>query len=93
MDIFIFISLAAGFLLGAFPVLKEKGLRINSRLQSIWLILLLFSMGAGIGKDKEILRQLPLLGGKALLFAVFAIAGSVLCVYAAARFLMKEDRK
>ena len=67
---------------------------MNGRLQSALLLLLIFCMGVSIGRNGEILRNLPLLGGKALLFAVFAILGSTLAVYFLSRlFLQKEGKR
>ncbi len=67
---------------------------MNGRLQTAFLLLLIFCMGVSIGRNGEILRNLPLLGGKALLFAVFAILGSTLAVYFLSRlFLQKEGKR
>ncbi|MCI8703314.1 MAG: lysine exporter LysO family protein [Anaerotignum sp.] len=90
----IFLVLGLGFLIGYKGVLQEKGLRMNGRLQTAFLLLLIFCMGVSIGRNGEILRNLPLLGGKALLFAVFAILGSTLAVYFLSRlFLQKEGKR
>ncbi len=90
----IFLDLGLGFLIGYKGVLQEKGLRMNGRLQTAFLLLLIFCMGVSIGRNGEILRNLPLLGGKALLFAVFAILGSTLAVYFLSRlFLQKEGKR
>ena len=81
-------------MIGYKGVLQEKGLRMNGRLQTAFLLLLIFCMGVSIGRNGEILRNLPLLGGKALLFAVFAILGSTLAVYFLSRlFLQKEGKR
>ena len=90
----IFLVLGLGFLIGYKGVLQEKGLRMNGRLQTAFLLLLIFCMGVSIGRNGEILRNLPLLGGKALLFAVFAILGSTLAVSFLSRlFLQKEGKR
>ena len=90
----IFLVLGLGFLIGYKGLLQEKGLRLNGRLQTAFLLLLIFCMGVSIGRNGEILRNLPLLGGKALLFAVFAILGSTLAVYFLSRlFLQKEGKR
>ena len=90
----IFLVLGLGFLIGYKGVLQEMGLRMNGRLQTAFLLLLIFCMGVSIGRNGEILRNLPLLGGKALLFAVFAILGSTLAVYFLSRlFLQKEGKR
>lgn len=90
----IFLVLGLGFLIGYKGLLQEKGLRLNGRLQTAFLLLLIFCMGVSIGRNGEILRNLPLLGGKSLLFAVFAILGSTLAVYFLSRlFLQKEGKR
>ncbi len=90
----IFLVLGLGFLIGYKGFLQEKGLRLNGHLQTAFLLLLIFCMGVSIGRNGEILRNLPLLGGKALLFAVFAILGSTLAVYFLSRlFLQKEGKR
>ena len=90
----IFHVFGLGLLIGYKGVLQEKGLRMNGRLQTAFLLLLIFCMGVSIGRNGEILRNLPLLGGKALLFAVFAILGSTLAVYFLSRlFLQKEGKR
>lgn len=90
----VFLAVGLGFLLGYKGMLKEKGIRWNSRLQTLWLMLLIFCMGVSIGKNGEIVKNLPALGGKALLFAVLAAVGSVLAVYLLSTlFLDKEGKK
>ena len=86
----IFLVLGLGFLIGYKGVLQEKGLRMNGRLQTAFLLLLIFCMGVSIGRNGEILRNLPLLGGKALLFAVFAILGSTLATIQIGRASCRE---
>ena len=90
----IFLAVGIGFFIGYRGFLKEKGLRLNGRLQTVWLMLLIFSMGVSIGRNGEILKSLPLLGGKALLFALLAVAGSIGAVALLAKaFLEKGGEK
>lgn len=89
----IFLVLGLGFFIGFFGLLKEKGLKINAKLQTVWLMLLIFCMGVSIGRNGEIISALPSLGGKALLFTVLAAAGSVAAVYFLTKiFLGKGER-
>ena len=44
----IFIVLALGFVVGFRGILKEKGLKINAKLQTVWLMLLIFCMGVSV---------------------------------------------
>jgi uncharacterized membrane protein YbjE (DUF340 family) len=90
----IFLVLGIGFFIGYKGWLKERGLRYNSKLQTVWLLLLIFCMGVSIGRNGEIIRNLPLLGGKALLFAIMGVVGSTAAVYIfSTLFLEKEGKK
>lgn len=90
----IFLSIGLGIFIGYRNLLSPKAIKWNSRLQNVWLLLLIFVMGMSIGMNGEVLSQLPTLGGKALLFAVATIIGSVLVVYIVSSvFLEKEGPK
>lgn len=90
----VFLAVGLGFLIGWLGLMKERGIRLNSRLQTLWLMLLIFCMGVSIGRDGEIVRNLPILGGKALLFAILAALGSTIVVYLlSSLFLEKEGKK
>ena len=90
----IFLAVGLGFLIGYKGFIKEKGIRLNSKLQTVWLMLLIFCMGVSIGRNGEIVKNLPILGGKAVLFAVMAALCSTLVVYIFSRlFLEKEGGK
>ena len=54
----------------------------------------IFCMGVSIGRNGEVVRSLPLLGGKAVLFAVMTAIGSIAVVYILSTlFLEKEGKK
>lgn len=90
----IFLSVGIGFFIGYRGLLREKGIRINSRLQTVFLMLLIFCMGVSIGRNEEVVKNLPLLGGKAVLFAILTIICSILAVYILSTlFLEKEGKK
>lgn len=89
----IFLALGLGFLIGYRGILKERGIRWNSRLQTAFLFLLIFCMGVSIGRNAEILRSLPVLGGKAFLFALLAILGSILAVYCLSMLFLQKGGK
>ncbi len=90
----IFFILAIGFAIGFFGLLKEKQIKLNCRLQTLWLMLLIFCMGVSIGRNGEVIRNLPVLGGKALLFAISAVVGSILFVFLLSKlFFEKEGEK
>lgn len=90
----IFIAVGIGFFIGYRGLLKGKGIRLNNKLQTVWLMLLIFCMGVSIGRNGEIVKNLPALGGKALLFAILTAVCSILVVYILSNlFLEKEERK
>lgn len=90
----IFLAVGIGFFIGYKGLLHEKGIKINSKLQTVWLMLLIFCMGVSIGRNGDIVRNLPLLGGKAILFAILTALCSIIVVYfLSTLFLEKEGKK
>lgn len=87
------IALALGFIIGYRKLISDKGIRMNGKLQTVWLLLLIFSMGMSIGMDKELFSKLPSLGWKGILFAVVCSAGSVICVYIFSKLFFREEEK
>ncbi|MCQ4727160.1 lysine exporter LysO family protein [Anaerotignum faecicola] len=78
---YIVLFLTAGFLVGYKLNLSDKIIKINGRIQTISLFALIFVMGMGIGSDKEVLKSIPAIGAKALVYSAFAVFFSVLAVY------------
>ena len=90
----IFLAVGVGFFIGFKGLLKETGIKWNGKLQTVWLLLLIFCMGVSIGRNGDIIKNLPLLGGKAVLFALLTALGSILIVYLlSALFLEKEGKR
>lgn len=89
----IFMALTLGFLIGFFGLIKEKQIKLNCRLQTLWLLLLIFCMGVSIGRDGKVIGNLPVLGGKALLFAILAVIGSVVFVFILSRIFLKKEEE
>ena len=90
----IFLVVAIGFFIGYKGLIKEKGIKLNSKLQTVWLMLLIFCMGVSIGRNGDIVKNLPLLGGKAILIAIMTAVCSTIVGYSlSTQFLEKEGRK
>ncbi|WP_317855430.1 LysO family transporter [Chakrabartyella piscis] len=89
----IFAVLLIGFALGFFGIIKGRGVKINGKLQTVWLMLLIFSMGVSIGQDKEVIGNLPILGGKALVFAVATVLGSIVLVYVLSKLVLEKKEE
>lgn len=87
----ILIALFLGMIVGGFIKLSDKGKSINGKLQQLGVVFLLFSMGASIGVDEQVIKELPIIGFKAFLFAVFTIGASIILVYALTeKFMVKK---
>ena len=89
----IFLVVGIGFFLGYKGFIKEKGIKLNSKLQTVWLMLLIFCMGVSIGRNGEIVKNLPLLGGKAVLFAIMTALCSTIVVYFISTFFFRKGEK
>ena len=80
---YIFLAIGLGVLIGYQGWIRERGIRWNSRLQTVWLLLLIFCMGVSIGRNGEV-----------VLFAVMTAIGSIAVVYILSTlFLEKEGKK
>ena len=51
---YIFLAIGLGVLIGYQGWIRERGIRWNSRLQTVWLLLLIFCMGVSIGRNGEV---------------------------------------
>ncbi len=83
-----FICLGFGGLFGY--LLKKKGKKkpqFLGNLQIISTIVLLFTMGIGIGLDKNIFNALPFIGTLSLLYALSMLFFTVLFVFLIRKFL------
>ena len=89
----IFLVVGIGFFLGYKGLIKEKGIKLNSKLQTVWLMLLIFCMGVSIGRNGDIVKNLPLLGGKAILFAIMTALCSTIVVYFISTFFFRKGEK
>lgn len=83
------IFFAVGIAIGA-TVFPRKWLKVNSWLQVIGIALTLFSMGASMAGSPAFWADLRTAGWQAFLYALAAIAGSVLCVHFLCRIVMKK---
>lgn len=81
----IIISLVLGILLGVYGRLPEI---IVSKLNSIstcTMFLMLAALGAQIGSDAELLRNICIIGYRAFIISVLSVLGSVLLLWLAVR--------
>jgi len=80
-------SLLAGVAVGLFRKQLGPGeKKMASAAMTVLVLLLIFFMGVKTGLNRDVMSGLGAYGLKALLLALGAIAGSVLCVMAFDRF-------
>ena len=82
-------GIIAGFLLRG----SSRAVRINDRLTMWAIYLLLFLLGVAIGANELIMKNLPVLGLKALGVSSATVAGSVLLAWAGYHLLFKQKTK
>jgi len=86
----IYLFLAIGVMVGFFVRKKQLILAWNNKITNVAIYALLFFLGIGIGTNDDLLRNLPVLGVKALYLTVFALLGSVLAAKLVAHFFFKK---
>lgn len=90
----ILIILLIGMVIGYFASLNEKQKAINGKLQQLGVVVLLFFMGASIGANEEVIKNLGAIGVKSFVFAILACVCSVIVVYfLSKKFLMPKKNK
>lgn len=93
----IIVSLLAGVVIGLVGIIPRRYMKFNSRFQQAGVILLLFSMGASIGSNRELILKLKSIGLKSITFALLACFFSILFTYlVTSKFLkqnMEEDKQ
>lgn len=87
------LSLTIGIIIGIMKIVPEKYMKLNSNFQQMALFLLLFSMGASIGSNKEMLNSLNKIGIKAIGFSITTIAFSVIILYIVSIKFLSSNKK
>lgn len=87
----ILISLGVGVLIGLLGFIPKKYMKFNSKFQQVGVILLLFSMGASIGANKELIMNIKSLGLKAITFALLTCLFSVIFTYLTTSKFFKQN--
>lgn len=77
----IIVSLVVGVIIGIAGFIPKKYMKFNSRFQQIGVILLLFSMGASIGANRELIMELKNIGLKSVTFALLTCLFSIIFTY------------
>ncbi|GAA0120895.1 MAG: LysO family transporter [Clostridium argentinense] len=89
----ILIALILGIILGYFTSLTDKQKEVNGKLQQLGVVFLLFFMGASIGANEEVIKNIGRIGLKSFTFSLMACIFSVIVVYFVSKkiFCDKKD--
>lgn len=88
----IIVSLAVGVIIGILGIIPKKYLKFNLKFQQAGVIILLFSMGASIGSNKDLIQNLKALGLKAATFAILSCLLSIAITYIISSKLLKATK-
>jgi hypothetical protein len=88
----IIVALAAGVAVGACRLLPAAWSALLGRVMTAALFLMLAALGAQIGANRELLANLPALGGRAVVISILSIAGSVAALALVGKRFRLADR-
>lgn len=83
-----FAGILTGFAINRYPL----AIKVNDKLISWAIYLLLFLLGISVGLNKTIVQNLDKIGFQVLIITVGAISGSVLALWIVYRVLFREER-
>ena len=81
-----------GYLVGNRLLPKEKNYKWVPKVQMVAVAILIFTMGARIGADEDIVAGMGTIGFTSFVITVFSITGSVLAVFGLRKFLRTDKR-
>lgn len=87
----ILLSLCVGIIIGIIGVIPKKFMKFNSKFQQVGVVMLIFSMGASIGANEELIKNLKILGVKAITFALLACIFSITFTYLITTKFLKQN--
>ena len=88
----IIVSLIIGIIIGSIIKPTDKVKKTTSRFQFIGVTLLLFSMGAGLGLNKDLLANLKDIGWIGFVFAVLTTVFSIILVFTATTIFERSKK-
>jgi len=88
----IIIALIIGITIGSFIKPSDKVKNITGKFQFIGVTLLLFSMGAGLGLNKDLLSNLREIGLTGFMFATLTTVFSIFFVYLVSNAVLRRSK-
>ena len=93
VQILLYLSIfAAGAILSKKHLIPRFIKKHLGNLQTISLLFLIFIMGYSIGVDDQIIAKVPVMGGKAVIFAAFTCGFSVLLTFLFYKIFSKNSK-
>lgn len=89
----ILLFLFLGMLIGYFKNFSKKGKKINGVLQQMGVFVLLFFMGASIGANKSVIKDIKNIGQVSIVFAITTTIFSVIILYIVSRFFLEKGEE
>ncbi|ENJ9654179.1 LysO family transporter [Clostridium botulinum] len=89
----ILLFLFLGMLIGYFKKFSKNGKKINGVLQQIGVFVLLFFMGASIGANKSVIKDIKNIGQVSIVFAITTTIFSVIILYIVSRSFLEKGEE
>ena len=81
----------SGIITGVFLHSKPRLIRMNDRLITIAIYVLLFLLGISVGLNKTVVNNIEILGFQALIITLGAVTGSVLVAWLIYKFFFQNQ--
>lgn len=88
----VLITMVAGIITGVFIHRKDQLIKINDRLITLAIYVLLFLLGISVGLNKTVVQNIGTLGLQALIITIGAVTGSVLISWVVYKVFFKEKQ-
>ncbi|HET6556523.1 MAG TPA: LysO family transporter [Prolixibacteraceae bacterium] len=88
----VLITMIAGIITGVLIHRKDHLIKINDRLITIAIYVLLFLLGISVGLNKTVVQHIGTLGFQALIITTGAVSGSVLISWLVYKVFFKEKQ-
>ncbi len=81
-----------GIAIGFFISKKENLIKINDKLVTWAIYLLLFILGIDVGTNKDIINNIHTIGLQAIIITMGALLGSLICAYIVYKLFFKDKQ-
>ncbi|MCS4523373.1 LysO family transporter [Clostridium botulinum] len=88
----ILLFLFLGMLIGYFKEFSKRGKKINGILQQTGVFVLLFFMGASIGANKSVIKDIKNIGQVSIAFAITTTIFSIIILYIVSKRFLQKGR-